>query len=47
MLVILNPEKLYLTHIDDETELKNWYNNLNNIERKKFLIAFDGMIVEL
>jgi len=45
--VILNPEKLYLTHIDDETELKNWYNNLNNIEREKFLIAFDGIIVEL
>ena len=45
--IILNPKKLYLTHIDNETELKNWYDNFSEKEREKILIAFDGMIVEL
>lgn len=45
--IILNSAKIYLTHIDDETELKNWHNNLSEKKRKKFLLAFDGMIVDL
>ncbi len=45
--VIVNPDKLYLTHIDSETELKDWYNNLSDKEREKSLIAFDGMILDL
>lgn len=45
--IILNPAKIYLTHIDDEIKLKNWHNNLVEKEREKFLIAFDGMIIDL
>jgi ribonuclease Z len=45
--IILNPAKIYLTHIDDENKLKNWHNNLFEKDREKFLIAFDGMIVDL
>lgn len=45
--IIINPIKLYLTHIDNETELKNWYNNLSEAQREKFLIAFDGMTIDL
>jgi ribonuclease Z len=44
---ILNPTKIYLTHIDNETELRNWYNNLSANEKEKFIIAFDGMMVDL
>lgn len=46
-VTILNPEKIYLTHTDDEKELKNWYNNLSKKDREKILIAFDGMILDL
>jgi len=45
--VIINPVKFYLTHIDNERELKKWYNNLSEKNREKFIISFDGMIIDL
>lgn len=45
---ILKPNKIYLTHIDDEDENKlfAWQKNLDEVERQKFILAEDGLILK-
>ncbi|GBD91791.1 ribonuclease Z [bacterium BMS3Abin04] len=44
---ILKPDKVYLTHIDDEDENKLliWLQNLDEVERGKFILAEDGLTI--
>jgi ribonuclease BN (tRNA processing enzyme) len=42
-LVKYEPEKILLTHIDDEKKLENWLGNLDKKIRKYFVITYDGM----
>jgi len=44
----LNPKKIYLTHIEESAALTNdWNKLLNKSEQKKFIIAYDGLQIEL
>ena len=42
-LVKYEPEKILLTHIDDEIKLENWFNNLDKKIRRYFVITEDSM----
>lgn len=42
-LVRYEPEKILLTHIDDEKRITNWLNSLDKKIRKYFSVTFDGM----
>lgn len=42
-LVKYEPEKILLTHIDDEIKLDTWFNNLDKKIRRYFIITYDGM----
>jgi ribonuclease Z len=44
-ITILNPSKVYLTHIDDEQKIKTWFKKLPEETKKKFIIAEDEMKV--
>lgn len=44
----LNPKKIYLTHIEESAALTNdWNKLLNKSEQKKFIIAYDGLQIEI
>ena len=47
IIPIYSPDKIYLTHIDSEKELQNWYKNLPSGKKEKFIITTDGMAVRL
>ncbi len=42
-LVKYEPEKILLTHIDDEKKLEHWFNGIDKKIRKYFVITGDGM----
>ena len=44
---ILNPEKVYLTHINNEEEINDWYSSLSDKMKEKVIISHDGETVEL
>lgn len=44
-ITILNPKQVILTHIDDETEIGNWFAKLPDEKKRKISIAEDGMRV--
>ena len=46
-ITILNPERIFLTHIEKEEELNNWLSNLSEKLRGKITLANDGMQLEL
>lgn len=41
----INPNKLFLTHIDDEQEkiISNWYKRLKEKDKRKIFVCYDGM----
>ena len=45
---ILKPGKIYLTHVDDTDEKKilTWHKSLEDVERQRFIIAEDGLILK-
>lgn len=42
---ILAPNKIYLTHIEDEIKLNKWYEKISPQKKEKIIIAEDGMRV--
>lgn len=42
-LVKYEPEKILLTHIDDEAKLTNWLNSIDKKIKKYFIVTCDGM----
>ena len=44
---ILSPSRTYLTHIDDQVKLNEWYHQLTKERKGMFIIAEDGMSVNL
>lgn len=49
VLIELNPLKLFITHIADEIEpeLTTWYNDLNEVEKTKVVLTYDGFATEV
>jgi len=45
-VTILSPKKIYLTHIDKENDLKQWYEKLSDIQKDIIIIAEDGMKIK-
>lgn len=46
-LVKYEPEKIVLTHIDDEIKLDTWFNSLDKKIRRYFVVSFDGMQLDI
>lgn len=48
-LIKISPQKLFITHISDEIEhaLENWHNKLNEDEKQKVVVCYDGLIFHL
>jgi len=44
--LILSPNKTYLTHIEVEQQVSNWWTNLTENKKNRFVIAEDGMRVD-
>jgi len=47
--IIQNPKKIILTHIDysSENKIADWFSDLSETNKNKFLIAKDGMEIDL
>ena len=47
IISINSPDKIFLTHIDNEKELYDWYYKLPLNKKEKFIIASEGMTISL
>ena len=43
----ISPSKIYLTHIDDEQTLEDWYSYLPKRLKDKIIISYDGMTLDI
>ena len=46
-ITILNPTQVYLTHIDNEEEIHNWFRELSIEKKQTIIVAKDGMKIIL
>jgi ribonuclease BN (tRNA processing enzyme) len=46
-LVRYEPEKIFLTHIDDEIKIEHWLGGLDKKIRKYFMVTYDGMELDV
>jgi ribonuclease Z len=46
-ITIMNPNKTYLTHIDNEDKILSWYKKLPETQKSKINIAADGNRIQL
>jgi hypothetical protein len=40
-------KKILITHIDNEKEIQDWHTKLPDKKKKRIVLAFDGMTLEL